>query len=363
MEWTLQAWPAWLTRALVSLAIVVVAYGFGHLVRVTALKRLDRIASRTSGSFDNILIDEVKGRVPLWCTLIGVWLALGRWPLDAQASRLASSFVFVAGGASITFAASAVAGRLLQAYGQRITPSVPVSGLTQSLVSLLVIVLGALIVLNGLGVSITPLLTALGVGGLAVALALQEPLSNLFAGLFVTLAGQVRVGDYVRVEAGIEGFVTDFSWRSTRIRMLQNNLILVPNSKLAQSVLINYSLPGADLAVLVDVGVAYGSRLAHVERVTSAVARDVMREVQGGVPDFEPFIRFHTFSESSINFTVILRAKEYVDQYLVKHEFIKRLHERYDVEGIAIPFPMRTLTVQDALPVRVLSAAGAASRP
>jgi small-conductance mechanosensitive channel len=78
------------------------------------------------------------------------------------------------------------------------------------------------------------------------------------------------------------------------------------------------------------------------------VGHEVMRDVAGGVPEFEPFIRYHTFGDSSIDFTVILRAKEFVDQYLIKHEFIKRLHARFNHEGIVIPFPIRTIVRRDA---------------
>jgi small-conductance mechanosensitive channel len=194
------------------------------------------------------------------------------------------------------------------------------------------------------------MLTALGVGGLAVALALQEPLANFFAGLFITLAGQIRVGDYVRLDSGQEGYVVDFSWRSTRLRMLANNLVVVPNAKLAQAIVVNHHLPSQDLAVLVDVGVDYGCDLRHVERVAVDVGRDVMRDVTGGVPEFDPFVRYHTFGESSIDFTVILRAKEFVDQYLIKHEFVKRLHARFNEEGIVIPFPIRTIAYRDPAP-------------
>ena len=92
-----------------------------------------------------------------------------------------------------------------------------------------------------------------------------------------------------------------------------------------------------------QVGVAYDSNLEEVERVTLDVAKEVMKEIEGAIPDFEPFIRYHTFGDFSINFTVILRAREYVSQYLIKHEFVKRLHERYRREGIEIPFPIRTV--------------------
>jgi small-conductance mechanosensitive channel len=75
-----------------------------------------------------------------------------------------------------------------------------------------------------------------------------------------------------------------------------------------------------------------------------------MLEVPGGVPEFDPFIRYHTFADSSIDFTVILRAREFVDQYLIKHEFIKRLHVRFDQESIVIPFPIRTIAQREEAP-------------
>jgi small-conductance mechanosensitive channel len=95
--------------------------------------------------------------------------------------------------------------------------------------------------------------------------------------------------------------------------------------------------------VLVQVGVDYASDLGRVEQFVSEVGGEVMAQVRGGVPDFVPFIRYHTFADSSINFTVILRAKEFTDQYLITHEFVKRLHVRFDDEGIVIPFPIRTI--------------------
>jgi small-conductance mechanosensitive channel len=256
--------------------------------------------------------------------------------------------MFTMGAVSVTLAAAAIASRIVDSYGAVLAPALPVSSLTRNIAWALTAVLGLLVVLNGLGLSITPMLTALGVGGLAVALALQEPLANFFAGLFLALAGQVRVGDYIKLDSGEEGYVSDFSWRSTRLRMLANNLVVVPNAKLAQAIVLNHHLPSKEMAVLVEVGVDYASDLRKVERVVVEVGREVMGQVKGGVPEFEPFIRYHSFGESSIDFTVILRATEFVDQYLVKHEFMKRLHERFDREKIVIPFPIRTIAHRDA---------------
>ena len=125
--------------------------------------------------------------------------------------------------------------------------------------------------------------------------------------------------------------------------MLPNNMVLIPNNKLGQSTIINYYLPDRELIVTVDLGVDYVSDLAHVERVTTDVAREVMRTVPGGVPSFEPLVRYHSFGEYGINFTVVLRAREVADQFLIKHELVKRLHVRYRQEGITIPSPVRAV--------------------
>ena len=210
-----------------------------------------------------------------------------------------------------------------------------------------VFVIGGLIILRSLGISITPILGTLGVGGLAVALALQDTLANVFSGIYMTLARHVRIGDFVKLESGEEGYVFDIGWRATKVRMLPNNVVIIPNSKLSQSVITNYYMPVQEMSVLVQVGVHYDSDLKHVEKVTIEVGEEVLKEVQGGVAGFKPFIRYHTFNDFSIDFSVILRAKEFVDNYMIKHEFIKRLHERYNKEGIVIPFPIRDVYMKE----------------
>lgn len=344
----LQHWPTWAPPLLWTAAIMGISWALGHLVAAVAIARTPRWLTGHQHTLLHSGIHIIRRRLPWWVLLVGLWLSAAYWPLTPQEYLLVERGLFAVGAISVTLAAAAIASLSVDAYGPMIAPALPVSSLTRNLAWTLVAVLGLLVILNGLGLSITPMITALGVGGLAVALALQEPLANFFAGLFITLAGQIRVGDYVTLDSGREGYVLDFSWRSTRLRMLSNNLIIVPNAKLAQAIVINHHLPSQDMAVLVDVGVDYASDLARVERVVVDVARDIMKRVAGGVPDFEPFVRYHTFADSSINFTVILRAREFVDQYLIKHEFIKQLHARFDAEGISIPFPIRTLAYRDA---------------
>ena len=312
------------------------AWCIGHVLNAIVITRLGRLIAATRQQWGQPVMSELRRRVPLWSVLVGAYASLAHWQLSPEAALLLTRGLFVVGAVSATLFAAAVASRLIAAYGAMVSPALPVTSLTQSLTWVLVVALGALGVLNGLGVSITPMLTAMGVGGLAVALALQEPLANLFAGIVIAMARQVRVGDYVKLDNGVEGYVTDFSWWSTRIRMLSNNMVLVPNARLAQSVVTNFHLPAPDMIVPVDVGVDPGSDLPQVERVTLDVGREVMREVPGGVQEFEPFIRYHTFAAANVGFSVTLCSKEFAGQYLLKHEFLKRLQARYAREGIVI---------------------------
>ena len=193
------------------------------------------------------------------------------------------------------------------------------------------------------------MLTALGVGGLAVALALQDTLANLFAGLYLTVAKHIRIGNYIKLSSGEEGYLVDIDWRASRLRQLSNNTVLVPNAKLSQSIVTNYHLPEHELVVTIEASVDYASDLDRVERIAMEVARDVMRTVQGGVPGFEPLVQFHTFGDPGIGFSVILRAQEFVDQYLIKHEFVKRLHKRFLAEGIIDSYQVARSTARRRL--------------
>ncbi|WP_038041174.1 mechanosensitive ion channel family protein [Thermodesulfobacterium hveragerdense] len=223
---------------------------------------------------------------------------------------------------------------------------IPSVSIIELLIKIVIFFIGFILVLDILKINITPFITSLGIAGLAVGLALKDTLENLFSGLHILMAKQIKPGDYILLDNNLEGFVEDITWRNTLIRQLSNNLIIVPNSKISSSVIVNYSLPDPELNILVGVGVSYDSDLNKVERVTIEVAKEVLNTVNGGVSDFEPFIRYHSFGDFSINFNVILRVKSYVDRPLVVHEFIKKLHQRYQEEGITIPFPIRTIHLQ-----------------
>jgi len=326
------------------LGIVLVAILAGLIVQKVLLSRLRKIALKTKWKGDDVIINALKGGVVYLCfILLVLYGIISVLPLSEDLVRLLKNIILAIVVLSVTWFLTNIATGFLELYSGRFKDAIPQSTIFKNLTKIVIISIGFLVILQTFGISITPILTAFGIGGLAVALALQDTLSNLFSGIQIILSKQVKTGDYIKLESGEEGYVMDVTWRNTTIRMLPNNIVIIPNSKLASIIITNFCLPGKEMSLLIQVGVSYDSDLEKVEKVTIDVAREVMKTLAGGVTEFDPFIRYHTFDDSSINFTVILRAREFVDQYLLKHEFVKRLHERYNKEGIEIPFPIRTV--------------------
>jgi small-conductance mechanosensitive channel len=192
-------------------------------------------------------------------------------------------------------------------------------------------------------VKITPLLTALGVGGLAVALALQDSLSNLFAGVHLLADRPIRVGDYVKIADSIEGYVVDVGWRSTRVRTLGNNVVIVPNKRVAESIIVNYDMPERRMSLSVPVSVAYGSDPERVETVVVDEAKKAAAELTGLLADPPPAVRLIPgFGLYGLDFTLSCQVASFVDQYAVQHELRKRVLRRLHAEGIALPYPIES---------------------
>lgn len=318
------------------------------VVRRYLLRWLERLAGRTGTLLDQVIIGSLRAPSLLWCVAIALAAGLEAAPLPRRIAAWGTSVVVALVILSVTIVVANVLARGLQHFGQRIQLETAVTGLGTALLRAVVLMLGGLLVLSSLGVSITPLLAALGVGGIAVGLALQDTLSNLFAGVHILVEKPVRVGDFVKLESGQEGYVTDIGWRTTRVRMLPNNMVIVPNAKLAQSILTNFYLPEQRMALLIPVSVSYGSDPEQVEKILMDEATRAAGEVPGLLADPAPFVRFIPgFGDSSLDFTLICQVREFVDQYLAQHELRKRIFRRFREEGIEIPFPQRVVHVRN----------------
>ncbi len=220
-------------------------------------------------------------------------------------------------------------------------------------VSVIIAGVALLIVLDTLGVSISPLLGGLGISGLAVALALQPTLANTFAGAYVLSEGMISVGDYIELQGGPAGYVVSIGWRSTKIRTWLNNYVIIPNSVMSDTILTNYSGPDPKMNILVTCGVSYASDLGRVNEVALDVARETIAANEAAVKSVEPWFGFDRFADSNIEFWVFLQANDRIGSFIVMNDFIKRLHTRFLAEGIEINYPVRKLVYEDGLPPEI----------
>ena len=288
-------------------------------------------------------------RVPslFWCFVPGIAAAMEVAQLPPRTVRILDLTLTAAIIFSVTVTVANLVGIAIARAGDRRALGGPVTGLAQTSARGGVFAVGGLVLLGALGIQITPLLTALGVGGLAVALALQDTLSNLFAGLHLLADKPIRVGDYVKIADGIEGFVVDVGWRSTRVRLLQNSVVIVPNSTVAKSTIINYDLPESRMALVIRVSVDYAS---DPDRVAGVLVEEVERAVGEGpglLGEPKPMARLIPgFGDSGLDFSLVCHVARFVDQFPVQDELRRRILRRFRADGIEIPFPTRVVHVR-----------------
>ncbi len=335
---------------LVWAAIIIIASVIAARIFIFILVRgVLHVTSKTKNTLDDAIVDAIRKPVYIAIILAGILFAL--LPLHYVAAyvdqiQLAFTVIWILLGA---YTATRIMKVVFQWYIQTVGTKTKskmdetIAPILRKILSAFIYAIALMIILKTFGFEITPMVAGLGIGGLAIALALQDTLANLISGTFMVSDKAIKAGDFIEIEGGMKGFVEEIGWRSTRIRTLPNNYVIVPNSKIANSIITDYSDPVEEMSVVIQVGVAYWEDLEKVEKVTVDVAKHIQQTVEGALRDFQPFIRYHTFADSNINFSVILRVNKFVDQYLVTHEFVKALKKRYDDEGIDISFPVRTI--------------------
>ena len=332
---------------IVPVGIVLASLTVGIIVDRLIRRYIDHHLAVEESTWKYVLIRSMQGVPIFFSFIIGLYWAIDAVEISPTLTKLLSYILFTSNVFSITRVLARTVDGVVTMYFER-SENLPKTTLLNSILIDVIYAMGILVILQYYGISIAPILTAAGVGGMAVALALQETLSNIFSGLHLILSKQLRIGDYIKLSSGEEGRVTDITWRFTTIIPLgASNTIVIPNKTIAGANITNYSLPTLNINVSVPVGVAYDSDLATVERVTIETAKEVLARVDDN-PNAEPLVRYTDFGDSSINFVVILPSSLFDNQVIIKHEFIKALTERYRAEGIDIPYPIQTIIQEKA---------------
>ncbi len=320
----------------------------GFFLHKIVLPLIAKLAAKTSFKSDDLIIKTIRAWIIPWFFALGLYVGLKQLNLESRFYFWIENGLMIFYIFSGTMIVAKVVSGLIKIKAAGTDAVIPSSSIISNIVIIIIYCIGLLIILQSQGISITPVLTALGVGGLAVALALQPTLSNLFAGLQIISSGNFNRGDFIKLSSGEDGFIEDITWRSTTIRAASDHIIIVPNSKLADMIVSNYYLPQREITFGVEVGISYGSDLEMVENITKEVIKATLDESDDGVKDFEPEISFVAFGESSIRVKAFLRVNNYSAQFNVRSIFIKKLHQRYTKENIQVAYPVRTVLMNPA---------------
>ena len=339
-------WTGMTAAASIFLASLLIAFIAHKVLFPLSL----RIARRIPTNLDSRIINATRWPLNLGIIVVGGYVAVtvpeGIHPrFEALASRWIGTTALALGVLAMAMALRQVmqwyldelANRPAQVLDQRLSP------LLRRIGTVLIYGLAGLLVLDLLSINISPLIAGLGLGGLAVALAIQPTLSNLFAGTYVRTEGVVSPGDYIQLEGSVAGYVVDVGWRSTRIRTWTNNLVVIPNSKFADTIITNYNRPHPPVNIFLTCGVSYDSDLFMVERVCHEIMDQVLEEGPDGVKEYGGWFGFDSFGDSNVNFWLFLQAKDRLASFTLQSTVVQKVHERLREEGIVINYPMRTV--------------------
>jgi len=334
------------TNYIIAVIIVVASVIMAKLVYYVLRAFVLKITKKTKTSLDDKILKALEKPMFYAIILTGIYIGLKCVSIISSYESLIHTIFGLIGIGIGLWAVVGVINTFVAWYleKQRLTRVQKTVFLSiRNIIDIIIYIIAFLFILHLFNIELTPILASLGIGGLAVALALQSTLSNYFAGLYMATDGSIKIGDYIELENGLKGYVEKIGWRSTKMRTLPNNLVIIPNSKLAESIITNYYDPTEEMSVVIPCGVAYDSDLEKVEKVTKDVAKKVLKNTEGGVKDFEPFIRYNKFGDSNIEFSIILRVKNFVSKYIITHEFIKELMKAYNKNKIEISWPVRKI--------------------
>lgn len=333
----------------VPLALLIGSLVAGLIVRRVLFRIMRQWDAHTQGHLGELISESFKGAILLWSLILGVHLATQNSRIPRPYLHYVPTTLQVLWILSLTIVMGHLAGSAVRFYGSRVAGAQAVTSLTQKLAQLVVVAMGLAWILRVIfDLNLTPILTTLGVGGLAVALALQDTLSNLFAGFYVSISGLVRVGDYIKLSTGEEGSISDITWRCTILRGQSNNLVVIPNNKLGQAIYTNYQLPDPRIATSLTIGVSCDSDVDRVTAVLLDEATAAASHIDGMLSDPAPYVLFSPGpGDWSLGFQVNFDVNEFASQPQVQSELRKRIVKRLRREGISMPFPTRTLILEE----------------
>lgn len=202
----------------------------------------------------------------------------------------------------------------------------------------LIVVIALVMVLGQAGIEVGPLVTSLGIAGLAVALAFQDTLANFFAGLYLTTNRPIKKGQFIKLDTGQDGYVENVDWRNTKLKSSGGQVVIIPNVKMSQAIITNYHEPIKKYSFSIPFLVRPDTDLEKVEAIVKDAANKAIKTTPGADTGYQPLFRVSEVNEYGVKAAVIVQTNEYSDQFLLKHEILSGMLKRFRKEGIELPF-------------------------
>ena len=307
---------------------------------------IGRIAHRSTNDFDDNLVDLVHRPVFLSFVLLGLGLATLRVAMPAAPEFLTLGLLKTIAIVVWLTTLANFNNLIVRSLRKSSQSKLVQSGMLSLLHNVAKVVLAAMaiyFVFLAWNIDVTAWLASAGIVGLALSFAAKDTLSNLFAGVSIVVDAPYKTGDYIILDSGERGIVTDIGLRSTRILTRDDVEITVPNGIIGNSTITNEAGgPPAQHRIRIGVGVAYGSDLDHVIDTLQKVAE----ENSNILSNPEPRVRFRLFGDSSLNFELLGWIADPANGGRVRHELNCAVYRAFNEQGIQIPFPQRDLHVR-----------------
>lgn len=301
-------------------------------LRYLLLRAMSRITQPDTPGY--IAFHSLRLPSALWCLAASLTFTLHYADLTGKAAKwvAGSSFTFLV--ISMCVVSSQLVVRIWTLTAASRGLRFAVSGVAKAVIHVFILLLGSTALLRYFDISVTPILTALGVGGLAVALALRDTLANFFAGIHILVEAPLNIGDFIRLSSGEEGTVSDIGWRTTRVLTGSNNIILIPNEKITSSILTNYAMPDGKMTTDVAILTGFDADVGRVVRIATEEAR----QTQNVRADFEPVVLFDPgVTPTHLQFKVIVQINDRRQAGGVQSDLRLRIFQRLQREGIPLP--------------------------
>lgn len=317
--------------------IIICFIGIGDFFNDIVLGRLREKAKLTPWEGDDLIVRGIDGVGPLWGGIIGFYIFTHNVFVNQEVVNFIDCGIIITFILSFTFILSRICVDFTNLYSQKARLLESSITLLENCIQILIFFIGILVILQTIGIAIWPLLTALGVGGVTFALGIRDSVSSLFVGINILVSSGLKPGHYIKLETGEEGYVEDIKWRYTTIKTISDTLVIIPNSRLSNVIIKNYSLPDKEMVAITSIKISNNNDFVKVEKIILSAADEIINKFPGCIRDTQPRIQFENIGFLGTEVKICIKITDFSYLYKLKNELLKKIKAEFESEGILLP--------------------------